>query len=204
MQEAKAGAKKLKIQGHEQKKRSFCRWSRDTCYRIIQMTQCVDGDPDQDALIEWLHERLRLLVTGQVPLEELVITCSIKDKYKSKSAHQVKLLKKIRKRDGRTYVPGERVAFVLTSNSITGNNTDHPDHVRDLGLPIDYRRYIDAQFLTPVASLIQEPAFARVKKELYRILGTYRAAADGNRVKLPRPNTAAYATAPAAKRRRTE
>ncbi|PNG99510.1 DNA polymerase, partial [Tetrabaena socialis] len=114
---------------------------------------------DVPASVAFLKAQLTSLVNGASPLHDLVITKSLRANYKDpeKIAHQV-LAKRMGDRDaGSRPQANERIPFVYIVNKakgvLQGDRIEHPSYVKDNGLQVDYRFYIEHQIMKPVIQL---------------------------------------------------
>ena len=113
--------------------------------------------------IEFVHDNLQNLVTGNVPIEKLVITKSLRSFYKNPQsiAHKV-LADRIGQRDpGNKPTSGDRIPFVYIVNQLAekkqkvlqGEKIETPTFIKDNKLPIDYSFYISNQIMKPLLQL---------------------------------------------------
>jgi DNA polymerase elongation subunit (family B) len=111
---------------------------------------------------EFLQDCLEKLVMGQYPLEDLVITKTLKGSYKDpdKIAHKV-LAERIAERSpGNAPQINDRIPFVYIEvkedkreKLLQGNRIEHPDYIREKKLKPDYHFYITHQIMQPVLQL---------------------------------------------------
>lgn len=121
----------------------------------------MSGKTVTDA-IEFTKRSLAELVDGQVPLEKLIITKSLKGFYKNPKqiAHKV-LADRIAKRDaGNKPAIGDRIPFVYCQlpetkkKILQGDRVEHPDYIRqNKRLKPDYEFYITRQIMVPVQQI---------------------------------------------------
>lgn len=113
---------------------------------------------DLDASVEFLKSQLQDLVDGKVPLEDLIITKTIKADYKdpSKIAHKV-LADRMGERDeGNRPAVNDRIPFVYIhapDAQLQGDRIEHPEYIREAGLTPDYCFYITNQLRKPISQL---------------------------------------------------
>lgn len=113
---------------------------------------------DLNASVEFLREKLQELVDGKVPLEDLVITKTLRAEYKdpTKIAHKV-LADRMGERDeGNKPAINERIPFVYIhapEAQLQGDRIEHPDYIREMKLTPDYRFYITNQLMKPICQL---------------------------------------------------
>lgn len=112
--------------------------------------------------INFLKSSLNNLIGGKCPLEDLVITKSLRAEYKdpTKIAHKV-LAERIGERDpGNKPQVNDRIPFVYIQQPPTtsknankilqGERIEHPDYIREHKLKPDYTFYITNQIMKPV------------------------------------------------------
>ena len=114
--------------------------------------------------IDYVNKCLQDLVDGNVPIEKLIITKSLRSFYKNPQgvAHKV-LADRIGQRDpGNKPTSGDRVPFVyiITKESIKkgkkilqGDKIETPSFIKENNLKIDYSFYITNQIMKPLLQL---------------------------------------------------
>jgi DNA polymerase elongation subunit (family B) len=110
--------------------------------------------------VEFLQRSLRDLVDGKIPLEQLIISKTLKSDYKdpTKIAHKV-LADRISERDpGNKPMVNDRIPFVYiktvnAASTLQGDRIEHPDFIRAQNLEPDYQFYITNQLLKPITQL---------------------------------------------------
>lgn len=118
---------------------------------------------DIPASIEYLNGKLGELVEGKFPMEELIITKSLKADYKDPLAiaHKV-LADRMGERDeGNRPQVNDRIPFVYIQTPpaprgkkvLQGDRIEHPDYIRENNIKPDYEFYITNQIMTPVLQL---------------------------------------------------
>jgi DNA polymerase elongation subunit (family B) len=116
---------------------------------------------DFEASIDLLRHHLQNLVDGQTPLEELVVTKTLRGHYKNprQIAHKV-LADRMGERDaGNKPQANDRVPYVYivppagVEVQLQGDRIEHVDYVRKNGLLPDYRHYITNQIMKPVCQM---------------------------------------------------
>ena len=137
---------------------------------------------DVPAAVSFLRDRLRELAAGRTPLEELVISKTLKSHYKfpAQIAHAV-LARRMYERDpGSAPQVNDRIPYVFVEttkkNALMGERIEHVDFVRanPEKVRIDAKMYIENQLMKPCTQLL---AIA-----LEQIPGyTYRVALSGRR-----------------------
>jgi hypothetical protein len=116
---------------------------------------------DLQGSVQFLQDELQKLVDGKFPLEDLVITKTLKSDYKdpTKIAHKV-LADRMGMRDpGNKPASNDRIPFVYicpppdVEVKLQGDRIEHPDYIREHNLKPDYKFYITNQLMTPICQL---------------------------------------------------
>ncbi len=116
---------------------------------------------DLAASVEFLKSELQKMVDGNVPLEDLIITKTLRAQYKDpkKIAHKV-LADRMGARDpGNKPAANDRIPFVYVRPppevevKLQGDRLEHPDYIREHNLKPDYRFYITNQLMKPICQL---------------------------------------------------
>ena len=138
-----------------------------------------DGNISQ--AIEFTKDFLQKIINGEIDLEKLIITKSLRGWYKKPKsiAHKV-LADRMGKRDpGNKPAIGSRIPFVYfqTKNKVKlqGDKIEHPDYMRQQELIPDYPFYITNQIMKPLAQIFAlvleqipqfKPSLGRFKRQL--------------------------------------
>jgi DNA polymerase elongation subunit (family B) len=114
---------------------------------------------DIDGSVGYLKKAVQDLVSGSVPIADLVISKSLRASYKDpdRIAHQV-LAKRMGARDpGNKPQASDRIPYVYIINTdkkaLQGNRIEHPEYVTKKSLKIDYRFYLEHQIIKPVSQI---------------------------------------------------
>jgi DNA polymerase elongation subunit (family B) len=109
--------------------------------------------------IDYVDKCLQELVDGNVPIDKLIITKSLRSFYKNPQqiAHKV-LADRIGAREpGNKPTSGDRVPFVYIVNpnkkALQGEKIETPNFIKDNNLQIDYSFYITNQIMKPLLQL---------------------------------------------------
>lgn len=111
--------------------------------------------------IIYMQDNIRDLIEGKYPMEELIITKSLKSDYKDpdKIAHKV-LAERMGERDeGTRPQVNDRIPFVYILKNdkkkkvLQGERIEHPDYIRSNNLKPDYEFYITNQIMKPCLQL---------------------------------------------------
>lgn len=118
------------------------------------------NEQDVQKSIDFLSSSLNDLIAGKYPLEDLVITKSLRSDYKDpeKIAHKM-LADRIKERDpGNAPNVNDRIPFVYVKTkekpkgekTLQGERIETPDYIRNKNLQPDYEFYITNQIMNPV------------------------------------------------------
>lgn len=131
------------------------------------MAECLkmmitEGDVKGERSIAFVHNTIRDLLQGRIPLDQLVITKGLsksKKAYEESTSRQihVELANRIEARSHETgeqpYATGDRVPFVMvpgTKDSPAFERGEDPLYAIRHGIPIDYNYYIRNQMMKPL------------------------------------------------------
>lgn len=113
---------------------------------------------DLEESIEFLLEELEDLVNGKTPLDDLIISKTLRAIYKdpTKIAHKV-LADRITARDaGNKPAINERIPYIYiktTNAKLQGDKIESPDYIRKNNIIPDYLIYITNQIMKPILQL---------------------------------------------------
>jgi len=146
-------------------------------------------DGDIPRAIEFTKIFLKNIIDGDVDLDKLVITKSLRGWYKNPKsiAHKV-LADRMGKRDpGNKPAIGSRIPFVYfqtkTKVKLQGDKIENPDYVRKHNLIPDYPFYITNQIMKPLAQIFAlvleqipqfKPSLSRFKRKVNSINRKYK------------------------------
>ena len=148
---------KLKFMGLSLKRRDACDYLKDVYGGVLTILM---KDPNNIHLAtEFLEKSLDDLIKGNVSMDKLAITKSLKSDYKNPKqiAHNV-LAERIGEREpGNKPKPGDRVKYVYFVNSnkkaLQGERIETPNYIISKKLQIDYTHYITNQLMKPLQQL---------------------------------------------------
>ena len=141
---------------------------------------------DIPASVTFLQNCLNELVNGQCPMDDLVITKSLRSEYKdpTKIAHKV-LAERMGERDpGNKPQVNDRIPFVYVQTPppenkkekvLQGERIEHPDFIKKNNLKPDYNFYITNQIMKPILQLYsivieQLPGFSKTPQYYDRVI----------------------------------
>jgi DNA polymerase elongation subunit (family B) len=115
---------------------------------------------DVKASVSFLKSSLDQLIQGKFPLDDLVISKTLRAHYKdpTRIAHRV-LADRIKERSpGNAPQANDRIPYVYIANLagkkvLQGDRIEHPDYIKENGLNPDYEFYISHQVMNPVLQL---------------------------------------------------
>lgn len=147
---------KLKFMGLPLKRRDACDYLKDVYGGILTILM---KEPDNvQKAIEFLNTSLRSLTDGNVSMDKLALTKSLRSDYKNPQqiAHKV-LADRIGEREpGNKPKPGERIKYVFIENKdekLLGNRVETPQFILQNKLKLDYHYYITNQLMNPLLQL---------------------------------------------------
>ena len=129
------------------------------------MIDIILNDCDVQKAIQFLETSLTELVDGKFPLDQLIITKTLKGSYKdpTRIAHKV-LADRMKERDpGSAPQVNDRVPYIFIDidekksgkkHLLQGDKIEHPGYIVEKGLNPNYQFYISNQLLKPVCQLL--------------------------------------------------
>lgn len=149
----------MKFMGLSLKRRDSCDYLKDTYGGILNILMKYGQGSNIQSAIDYLHESLKNLIDGAVPMEKLTITKALRSDYKNpmQIGHWV-LAERIGKRDpGNRPKPGDRMKFAFIVNgqkgALMGDKIETPVYIVENKVPIDYTHYITNQLMKPLQQL---------------------------------------------------
>lgn len=171
---------KLKFMGLSIKRRDCCDYLKDVfggvLNKFLYNTENSSKLDNVKSAMDFLQSCLKQLVLGQVPIEKLTITKSLRDYYKTPQqiAHWV-LAQRIAERDpGNKPRPGDRMkyAFIVVDQNRTGkkllqgDKIETPVFIHQTQAKLDYHHYITNQLMKPLLQL-----FGLIVEEILMVQG---------------------------------
>jgi DNA polymerase elongation subunit (family B) len=120
--------------------------------------------------IEYVYKCLQDLVDGQVAIDKLIITKSLRSFYKNPQqiAHKVLADRIAAREPGNKPTSGDRIpfAYIVQSNkkALQGEKIETPTFIKEKGLNLDYSFYITNQIMKPLLQL-----FGLVLEDIWRM-----------------------------------
>lgn len=174
-------------------RRDNCKFIRNTYTSILK--KILDREPFIVAFRELIGAFCRL-ITGQVPIEDLVIIKEFGDNYKNgdESTASVKIFADYLKREGKIVNPGDRLDYVVvdlpgvpkTSNRMRLYDQYMDSQSTDNKYQIDINYYIEKALMKPIDQLFQV-GYIDITEKLREILPIKPKAKNGKVVYLDTP-----------------
>jgi DNA polymerase elongation subunit (family B) len=120
--------------------------------------------------IEYVNQCLQEMVDGNVSMEKLIITKSLRSFYKNPQqiAHKVLADRIAAREPGNKPTSGDRIpfAYIVQSNkkALQGEKIETPTYIKEKGLQLDYSFYITNQIMKPLLQL-----FGLVLEDIWRM-----------------------------------
>jgi len=146
----------LSMKGIETIRRDWCDLTSKTLFDVLNI---LLKEQDTKKALTHVKDILGKLEKNQIPIEDLVVTKSISKslkEYKGMQPH-VELVKKMRQRSlaGAPEV-GDRVGFVIIKGmKLMSERAEDPEYVKQHGLKIDSKYYIESQLLPPLERVFE-------------------------------------------------
>jgi DNA polymerase elongation subunit (family B) len=133
----------------------------------------------------FVKEKTADLVDGRMSLNQLTISKSLRSEYKTPSppAHKM-LADRMKARDpGSAPASGDRIPYVYIAaevgqevSKLQGDRIEHPSYVKEKGLKLDAKYYIERQLMNPVSQLFslcvtQMPGYVATNEDPERVAG---------------------------------
>jgi DNA polymerase I len=164
------------MKGIETVRRDWCNLTSKTLLRVLEI---ILKERSPSRALAYVRDVMLKLERDEIPLEDLIITKGISKplkEYKGVQPH-VELVKKLRERSP-AEAPGlgDRVGFVIIRGpQLLSERAEDPEYVREHGLKIDSKYYIESQILPPIERVFEAIGISR--SELFGV-GKQRILAD--------------------------
>ena len=155
------------------KRRDNCGYLREIYTHLIEMVMAKEPRWE---VYEYLRTKIDDLLSGNVDLEKLIITKSIKDNYKNKNLPHVAVAQKMRDR-GKYVASGTRVHYVFTETAgkndpqyVKAEDPDYYSKNTDT-VKLDYLYYFEKQLVNPIDEVLEVKFGVKdVLKNLLRLI----------------------------------
>lgn len=144
---------KPKYKGVMYARRGYCKFAKDL-YQFMILEICTGKSTE--SILASLDEKLMELLKGQVSVDHLTMTKSVKnlDDYKV-DPPQVIMAKRLISQ-GVEVVPGTRLEYVFTTNGrLQGERMYKPDELERQNVEVDYLYYIKHQLVSQLDDLLE-------------------------------------------------
>jgi DNA polymerase elongation subunit (family B) len=138
-------------------RRDFCKYTRKVLEEAMSTVLC---DRDIEKALRLILKSIEKLSTGQVEMDELIMSKTLNAKYSSQDADNkmphVSVALKMKKRDPNNFPKsGDRVNFVFICNGekLLKDRAEDPFFVSENGLNLDFLYYIDNQLIKPAQEI---------------------------------------------------
>ena len=193
---------KVDFKGIAVKRRNYCPLVKRIFWNVIYPSLGVEPTPGNekklrkvswhftegpDRAVDALRMSLQPLADGQVAIDDLVITASLKSNYKNENLPHIQLAKRLKERDaGSAPQSGNRFGYVFVNEASRGNElsakSEDPKFAKANNLTPDYLFYLDNQIRKPLVKFLAligkqiaaEKVFAEVQQVLFDKLRSER------------------------------
>jgi DNA polymerase I len=144
------------MKGIETVRRDWCNLVEETLYTVLEI---ILKEQNTKKAFDYVKSVLEKLEKNQIPIEKLVVAKSVSKpikEYKGVQPH-IELLKKLRKRSpGTAPGIGDRIGFVIVKGpQLISERAEDPEYVKQAGLKIDSKYYIESQVLPPLERVFE-------------------------------------------------
>lgn len=144
---------KIDVKGLQVVRRDSCPFVRETLKTLLSM---ILESSDPKPVIDAARAAARQLMTGNVPMEKLLMSKQLASAYKVPMPHVTVRDKMKTRAPGSEPQQGDRVAFVIVKGEgRMYEKAEDPIWVREKNIPIDYQYYFTNQFKKPVQDLLE-------------------------------------------------
>ena len=145
----------VKTKGVANSRRNYCTFTRNLYADTIKLM----FEHGEDAVFEHVFDQVMRLIQGRVPLDELVMTKSIKplESYKSTSVPHVIMYRRLIS-DGNVVELGNRLEYLFVDVGykckLQGQKMFTPQEVGSKSLTVDYLYYVEKQLIIAMDELL--------------------------------------------------
>jgi DNA polymerase delta subunit 1 len=158
---------KIDVKGLQVVRRDSCKFVRDVCSELLKT---ILESPDPSVAFKLANAAKDRLMTGKVPIEDLILTKSLSGSYKVQMPH-VEVVKKMKERNpGSEPQIGSRVEFVIVKakGDRLFEKAEDPEFVRSNSrCKLDYKYYFEHQLQKPAEDLL-EPLIGDATGDLFK------------------------------------
>jgi len=144
------------VKGLQVVRRDNCAYVRKVLGKVLG--HILAGSDPEPAITE-AKNATRLLLSGEVPMEELIMSKQLAGEYKNNNLAHVVVRDKIKKRaPGSEPKQGDRVQYVIVEGPKKARlyeKSEDPEWVRTNNLKLDYNYYFTNQLKNPICDLLE-------------------------------------------------
>lgn len=148
--------RKVDVKGLQVVRRDNCPYVREVCQKVLE--HILEGSDPRPAIDE-AKKAAKLLLSGKVPMDKLIMSKSLAGEYKSANHAHVAVRDKIQKRaPGSEPKQGDRIQYVITEGPKKAKlyeKSEDPEWVRQNNMKLDYNYYFTNQLKNPVCDLLE-------------------------------------------------
>lgn len=180
------------VMGLALKRRDFCKFTKEMLQGVFDMIM-ESTTPNPNKIANFVRDKLDRLIKGEVPLEDLVITNTLKEGYKNEDSQgHVVLAKRMRER-GETVNFNDRIPYIFSMIEPKYNTRGNPvkrlqsefleefNYAKRHGVKYDPEIYIESQLrktITQITDFVMEnsqelfdEAIGKCREMKYQIYG---------------------------------
>jgi DNA polymerase delta subunit 1 len=148
---------KISYKGVANARRGYCEHAKKLYEDVVKL-MLLDKKIKPEAVAAFLTRRFDELMAGEIPIEQLVISKSVKDLSEYKSNVPQKVMAERLINDGEVIEAGARLEYVFVKNShkTQGLKMYRPEELRmNANLEIDYMYYLEKQIANSIDQLLE-------------------------------------------------
>jgi DNA polymerase elongation subunit (family B) len=162
--------KEVSSKGVASTRRNYCNFTRKLYSDTVGLIFTTDRP---DYVLDFVIKAMDKLMRGKVPLEDLVMTKSVKplESYTSANVPHVYMARRLLE-DGLDLDAGTRLEYLFVKTpgaKLQGERMFTPDEVQSLGLEIDYKYYIEKQMAIALDEILGLIGFEGIVKYIARM-----------------------------------
>lgn len=143
-------------------------------------------DHDVAKSLEFTKDACQKLLKGQFPIEQFVISKTLRSYYKKprQIAHNVLACRQAQRDPGNRFEPNDRVPYAFIHNpskeALQGDRIETPDFIQQNKLVLDYQMYITNQIMKPVSQIFElVPGYEHTEQMFKQMMGIYESERTG-------------------------
>ena len=156
---------KFKVMGLAIKRRNYCKYSKEIMQGLIDKMM-ANVQVDIEDIEDYIRKKLKALILEKVPIEDLVITNTLRAGYKNPKAIAHKCLADRMIQRGETVNTNDRIPYIYAMHKPEYNTrgnpikkkiadiVEHPKYAIEHGIRYDPEIYITGQITEPVSQIL--------------------------------------------------